>query len=74
MYVKFPHGAAKRTDAAAAAEVLYDAVIVGGGISGAISFSVKSGAGEPEGRGSEKSQESIIAPLCRPGCCKSVHW
>jgi len=31
MYVKFPDGAGKRTDPAAAAEVLYDAVIVGSG-------------------------------------------
>ncbi len=31
MYTRFPEGAAKHTDPAAAAEVLYDAVIVGGG-------------------------------------------
>ncbi|MBO0819992.1 MAG: NAD(P)-binding protein, partial [Nocardiopsaceae bacterium] len=45
MYVKFPHGAGSRTDPAAAAEVLYDAVIVGGGISGALIASRLSAAG-----------------------------
>ncbi|MER6573185.1 NAD(P)-binding protein, partial [Streptomyces sp. NPDC001093] len=46
MYAKFPEGAAKRTDPAAAAEVLYDAVIVGGGISGALIASRLSDAGK----------------------------
>ncbi|AWT41135.1 MULTISPECIES: GMC family oxidoreductase [Streptomyces] len=36
MYEKFPEGAAQRTDPAVAADDLYDAVIVGGGISGAL--------------------------------------
>jgi choline dehydrogenase-like flavoprotein len=36
MYAKFPEGAAQRTDPQAAAEVVYDAVVVGGGISGAL--------------------------------------
>ncbi|MFC9930647.1 GMC family oxidoreductase [Streptomyces sp. NPDC127190] len=36
MYAKFPQGATKRTDPEAAANVLYDAVIVGGGISGSL--------------------------------------
>jgi len=39
MYTRFPEGAAKHTDPAAAAEILYDAVIVGGGIAGAITVS-----------------------------------
>jgi len=46
MYAKFPDGAARRTDPAAAAEVLYDAVIVGGGIAGAIIASRLSDAGK----------------------------
>ena len=46
MYAKFPDGAAKRTDPAAAAEILYDAVIVGGGIAGAIIASRLSNAGK----------------------------
>jgi choline dehydrogenase-like flavoprotein len=46
MYVKFPEGAAKRTDAAAAADVLYDAVIVGGGVAGAIIASRLGAAGK----------------------------
>lgn len=46
MYVKFPGGAAKRTDPAAAADVVYDAVIVGGGIAGAIVASRLSDAGK----------------------------
>ncbi len=36
MFVKFPEGAANRTDHDAAADVLYDAVIVGAGIAGAL--------------------------------------
>ncbi|MFF9276993.1 GMC family oxidoreductase [Streptomyces griseosporeus] len=36
MYEKFPEGATQRTDPVVAAEDLYDAVIVGGGISGAL--------------------------------------
>ncbi|MGW2486229.1 GMC family oxidoreductase [Streptomyces sp. NPDC001606] len=36
MYAKFPQGATKRTDPEAAANVLYDVVIVGGGISGSL--------------------------------------
>lgn len=36
MYEKFPQGAAKRTDPVSAAEDVYDAVIVGGGICGAL--------------------------------------
>jgi choline dehydrogenase-like flavoprotein len=46
MYVKFPLGAAKSTDPAATAEILYDAVIVGGGIAGAIIASRLSDAGK----------------------------
>ncbi|MEU1479103.1 GMC family oxidoreductase [Streptomyces sp. NPDC001668] len=45
MYEKFPEGAPQRTDTAAAAEVLYDAVIVGGGISGALIAARLSAAG-----------------------------
>src|SRR5919112_2830747 len=45
-YEKFPKGAARRTDPAAAADVLYDAVIVGGGISGALIASRLSSAGK----------------------------
>ena len=36
MYVKFPEGAASRTDHEATTDVLYDVVIVGAGIAGAI--------------------------------------
>jgi choline dehydrogenase-like flavoprotein len=36
MYVKFPEGEAKRTDPTTAADVVYDAVIVGGGVAGAL--------------------------------------
>ena len=36
MFVKFPQGATTRTDHDAAAEVVYDAVIVGAGIAGSI--------------------------------------
>ncbi|MEU6541409.1 GMC family oxidoreductase [Streptomyces sp. NPDC047000] len=46
MYTKFPQGAPQRTDPAAAAEVLYDAVIVGGGISGALVAARLSDAGK----------------------------
>ncbi|MFC8516326.1 GMC family oxidoreductase [Streptomyces sp. NPDC057257] len=46
MYEKFPEGAPKRTDPAAAASVLYDAVIVGGGISGALIAARLSDAGK----------------------------
>ncbi|MEU3844573.1 GMC family oxidoreductase [Streptomyces sp. NPDC028635] len=46
MYAKFPEGAAQRTDPMAAAEVVYDAVIVGGGISGALIASRLSEAGK----------------------------
>ncbi|MHB9858932.1 GMC family oxidoreductase [Streptomyces sp. YIM S03343] len=45
MYEKFPRGAAKHTGTHAA-EVVYDAVIVGGGISGAIIASRLSAAGK----------------------------
>jgi len=43
--VIFPHGAAQRMDHEAAAEVFYDAVVVGSGISGAIVASELSRAG-----------------------------
>src|SRR5436305_8357204 len=46
MYANFPEGAAQRTDPAAASEVLYDAVIVGGGIAGALIASRLSDAGK----------------------------
>jgi choline dehydrogenase-like flavoprotein len=46
MYAKFPEGAAKRTDPAAAAEVVYDAVIVGGGVAGAVIAARLSAAGK----------------------------
>lgn len=36
MFVKFPEGEAKRTDPTAAGDVVYDVVIVGGGIAGAL--------------------------------------
>lgn len=42
----FPHGAARRTAHAAASEVVYDAVIVGGGVSGAIIANELSRAGK----------------------------
>ncbi|MFF8926179.1 GMC family oxidoreductase [Streptomyces longwoodensis] len=45
MYERFPEGAAQRTDPVAAAEVVYDAVIVGGGISGALIAQRLSAAG-----------------------------
>jgi choline dehydrogenase-like flavoprotein len=46
MFVKFPQDAASRTDHAAAADVLYDVVIVGAGISGAIIAARLSEAGK----------------------------
>ncbi|MFD4474803.1 GMC family oxidoreductase [Streptomyces sp. NPDC058471] len=46
MYEKFPIGATHSTDPAATAEVLYDAVVVGGGISGALIASRLSEAGK----------------------------
>ncbi|MCE7000707.1 GMC family oxidoreductase [Saccharothrix sp. S26] len=46
MYVKFPEGATKRTNPEAAADVVYDAVIVGGGIAGAIIASRLGAAGK----------------------------
>ena len=46
MYSRVPEGAANRTDPAAASDVLYDAVIVGGGISGALVASRLSAAGK----------------------------
>src|SRR5436305_8808383 len=46
MFVKFPEGAANSTDHAVAAEVLYDAVIVGAGVAGAIIAARLSEAGK----------------------------
>lgn len=46
MFVKFPEGAANRTDHDGAAEILYDAVIVGAGIAGAIIAARLSEAGK----------------------------
>ncbi len=46
MFVKFPEGAAQRTDPNAAAEVLYDAVIVGAGIAGSLIAARLSQAGK----------------------------
>src|SRR4051794_3671225 len=46
MYVKFPAGAAKRTDPQVAAEKVYDAVIVGAGIAGALIAAKLSEAGK----------------------------
>ncbi|HEV2634054.1 MAG TPA: GMC family oxidoreductase [Actinocrinis sp.] len=46
MYAKFPHGAANRTDPAVAADHVYDAVIVGGGVAGAIIASRLAEAGK----------------------------
>jgi choline dehydrogenase-like flavoprotein len=43
--VKFPHGAVRKTTHAAAGQIVYDAVIVGGGISGAIIANELSQAG-----------------------------
>ncbi len=46
MYVNFPEGEAKRTDPTSAADVVYDAVIVGGGIAGALIASRLGAAGK----------------------------
>ena len=46
MSVVFPHGTTRKTDHATASEVVYDAVIVGSGISGAIIASELSRAGK----------------------------
>jgi choline dehydrogenase-like flavoprotein len=45
MFVKFPEGAATQTDPHAAADVVYDAVIVGAGIAGALIAARLSAAG-----------------------------
>ncbi|MGN5381339.1 NAD(P)-binding protein [Streptomyces lasalocidi] len=70
MYAKFPEGAAQRTDPAAAAEVLYDAVVVGGGIAGALIAARLSDAGKRvlilEGRPGRGPHPEGLRELPRP--------